>query len=64
MNFRRHLLISGIIFSLSQTGLAAPLYVDPVDGDDANDGLSWGTALKTLTRAAVFVSQHPVPAEV
>ena len=34
---------------------AAPeddIYVDAANGDDANDGLSWATAFKTLARAA------------
>ncbi len=32
--------------------LARDLYVDPINGDDANDGQSWQTALKTITRAS------------
>ncbi len=28
------------------------LYVDPVNGDDSNDGFSWETAVKTITRAS------------
>ena len=29
-------------------------YVDPVNGNDANDGLSWGTAYKTLLNGPTF----------
>ena len=28
-----------------------PIYVDPVNGSDENDGLSWSTAMKTITNA-------------
>ena len=35
----------------SGASFGATLYVDPIDGDDANSGDSWETALKTITRA-------------
>ena len=37
--------------AMSFTCPAMELYVDPVNGDDSNDGSSWGNALKTITKA-------------
>ena len=36
--------------------IGADVYVDAVNGDDANDGFSWATAKKTLAAAATLAS--------
>ena len=50
---KTHAIVLACIFVLCAS-VAHPidLYVDPVSGDDSNDGLSWETALKTMTRAS------------
>ncbi|MBN2208180.1 MAG: DUF1565 domain-containing protein [Candidatus Coatesbacteria bacterium] len=40
---------------------AVDLYVDPVNGNDANDGSSWSSALRTITRVTEFVGPHTDP---
>jgi len=40
------------ILICNQQTSAIDLYVDPVNGNDTNDGASWQTALKTMTRAS------------
>jgi len=47
-------LTCGVLLSVLTATPLCGIYVDPVNGDDANDGGSWDTALKTLTRAALI----------
>jgi len=45
-------LVTAVLFSVVCLSLPClALYVDPVNGDDSNDGSSWGKALKTITKA-------------
>jgi len=43
---------------LALGALAIDLYVDPVNGDDSNDGLSWNTALRTITEAGQLAGEE------
>ena len=52
MNLKRRVVLAVIVILCSQAAHAIDIYADPVNGNDANDGLSWQTALKTMTRAS------------
>ena len=51
------LLAAGTVFSLALAAFAAPedpllpIYVDPVNGSDDNNGYTWDTAMKTIAAA-------------
>jgi len=46
------LVVAVIVILCAQAAVAIHMYVDPVNGDDSNDGFSWETAVKTITRAS------------
>ena len=54
---RIQLLAAGTVFSLALAAFAAPedpllpIYVDPVNGSDDNNGYTWDTAMKTIAAA-------------
>lgn len=60
MDAKRLLTVASVLAALAMPTLAAspddpmlPIYVDPVNGDDeANDGKTWETALKTIAAAS------------
>lgn len=60
MDAKRLLAVASVLVALATPTLAAspddpmlPIYVDPVNGDDeANDGKTWETALKTIAAAS------------
>ena len=52
------ILLFCIVFFASKT-TATNFYVDPVSGLDTNDGLSWGTAVKTIPKATTLANTSP-----
>ncbi|MBN2207728.1 MAG: DUF1565 domain-containing protein [Candidatus Coatesbacteria bacterium] len=56
VKLKQRLLIGSIVLLCAQIALGIDLYVDPINGDDSRDGLSWQTALKTMTRASQIES--------
>ena len=58
------LLAAGTVFSLALAAFAAPedpllpIYVDPVNGSDDNNGYTWETAMKTIAAANAKTEEY------